>query len=577
MTTLTIRRLGAEVPADLDQTSPARVERLLRLVADRALEDRHPTYGELSGEWCVRRLDLQLDLAADEPDSSAAARWAEQIAGAIRDLVPDGSNVLHFRSRSRLLLDLVVGIVSADLSRTWAWQQAGLLTATDPDPANQPGAAVVTAVGREPRLALPVLIQAVQRAGVRAVHAVLGPAGWSAVADLVRPGWRLPPFAAVQTGDAGAALPARAAAVLASSTLARAVWSTAPASDAVTRSAWAALVLAEADPAGGAALLPWISAGLAGGALANPVAELRATSTTAVTAGSSADTSTAPATGRPDAAPVHSAHEPGALHDDDVKPAHVDATRTSEPPIDRDQAGGFDEPARSTAANHDAKSAPERSGLGSPAPAPMVDTPSARAGAQAAPPGPVPFSAEPVAPSEQETAAAETGSGAATNWAALLFLLNATKAAGLPDVLEADVRLAGRPLRWVLHQLALRLVPIRAEDPAALALAGLTPAMPVPAGIPAEKVEEEALEQHTSQWAATVRQLLESARHPDDDTPIPTLWSLARRPGRIVADPGWLEVQLDLDDIDLLVRRAGLDLDPGWLGWLGTVVVFRYV
>jgi hypothetical protein len=44
----------------------------------------------------------------------------------------------------------------------------------------------------------------------------------------------------------------------------------------------------------------------------------------------------------------------------------------------------------------------------------------------------------------------------------------------------------------------------------------------------------------------------------------------------IVADPGWLEVRLNVDDVDLMVRRAGLDLDPGWLDWLGTVVVFRY-
>jgi hypothetical protein len=175
------------------------------------------------------------------------------------------------------------------------------------------------------------------------------------------------------------------------------------------------------------------------------------------------------------------------------------------------------------------------------------------------------------------TAGAEPGLGAPTNWAGVLFLLNAAGAADFPDAIEADVQLAGRPLRRVLHSLALRLVPIRADDPAALALAGLTPVAPVPAGPPAEPVEEEALDQHAAHWTAAVGRMLEQARHPEDDTPIPTLWSLARRPGRIIADPGWLEIQLDLDDIDLRIRRAGLDLDPGWLGWLGMVVVFRYV
>jgi hypothetical protein len=177
---------------------------------------------------------------------------------------------------------------------------------------------------------------------------------------------------------------------------------------------------------------------------------------------------------------------------------------------------------------------------------------------------------------DQATLRPDPEPGAPTNWAGLLFLLNAATAAGLPGVLETDARLAARPLRWSLHQLALRLVPIRADDPAALALAGMPPQMPVPAGSPAAPAEEAALDQHVAGWAAAVTRALTQARRPEDDTRIPTLWLLARRPGLIVADPGWLEVQLNVDDVDLLVRRAGLDLDPGWLDWLGTVVVFRY-
>jgi hypothetical protein len=177
---------------------------------------------------------------------------------------------------------------------------------------------------------------------------------------------------------------------------------------------------------------------------------------------------------------------------------------------------------------------------------------------------------------DQATVTPDPEPGAPTNWAGLLFLLNAATAAGLPGVLETDAQLAARPLRWSLHQLALRLVPIRADDPAALALAGLPPETLVPAGAPAAPAEEAALDQHAARWAAAVTRALRQARHPEDDTRIPTLWLLFRRPGLIVADPGWLEVHLNLDDVDLLVRRAGLDLDPGWLDWLGTVVVFRY-
>jgi hypothetical protein len=35
-------------------------------------------------------------------------------------------------------------------------------------------------------------------------------------------------------------------------------------------------------------------------------------------------------------------------------------------------------------------------------------------------------------------------------------------------------------------------------------------------------------------------------------------------------------VHLSLDDVDLDVRRAGLDGDPGWVWWLGQVVRFVY-
>jgi hypothetical protein len=52
------------------------------------------------------------------------------------------------------------------------------------------------------------------------------------------------------------------------------------------------------------------------------------------------------------------------------------------------------------------------------------------------------------------------------------------------------------------------------------------------------------------------------------------LW-LARRPGLVSGAPGWIEVRLT-DEADPVVRRAGLDLDPGWIPWLGTVMRYLY-
>ena len=55
-----------------------------------------------------------------------------------------------------------------------------------------------------------------------------------------------------------------------------------------------------------------------------------------------------------------------------------------------------------------------------------------------------------------------------------------------------------------------------------------------------------------------------------------TLHRLAARPGEVVADPGWIELHLSLSEVDVEVRTAGLDLDPGFLPWLGVVVTVSY-
>jgi hypothetical protein len=54
------------------------------------------------------------------------------------------------------------------------------------------------------------------------------------------------------------------------------------------------------------------------------------------------------------------------------------------------------------------------------------------------------------------------------------------------------------------------------------------------------------------------------------------LADLVLRPAGLAATLTHLDVWLDLDGADARVRRAGLDLDPGWLPWLGKVVGFHY-
>jgi hypothetical protein len=54
------------------------------------------------------------------------------------------------------------------------------------------------------------------------------------------------------------------------------------------------------------------------------------------------------------------------------------------------------------------------------------------------------------------------------------------------------------------------------------------------------------------------------------------LHALVRRPARATCTATHIDVVFDLARADLRVRRAGLDIDPGWVPWLGRVISFHY-
>ncbi|HEX4947613.1 MAG TPA: hypothetical protein VFZ34_13165 [Blastocatellia bacterium] len=54
------------------------------------------------------------------------------------------------------------------------------------------------------------------------------------------------------------------------------------------------------------------------------------------------------------------------------------------------------------------------------------------------------------------------------------------------------------------------------------------------------------------------------------------LSELVCRPGRVTVTRTHLDVWFTLQQADLCIRRAGLDLDPGWVPWFGKVVSFYY-
>lgn len=137
------------------------------------------------------------------------------------------------------------------------------------------------------------------------------------------------------------------------------------------------------------------------------------------------------------------------------------------------------------------------------------------------------------------------------------------------EIVESELG-TRRTQAWALHQLALALSGMDERDAAALAFAGLGPQIDPPS------LGEEP------PTSAEMVQLLAWRRRLEDElaTRVPgrkgVLAWVCRRKAEIVADPGWIEVHLSLDEVSTEIRRAGLDLDPGYLPWLGIVIKFVY-
>jgi hypothetical protein len=170
----------------------------------------------------------------------------------------------------------------------------------------------------------------------------------------------------------------------------------------------------------------------------------------------------------------------------------------------------------------------------------------------------------------------DTPAGLPTDWAGLPFLLATAADAGLPGCALDDPDLADRPLAWVLHQVGQVLVPAAPDDAALLALAGLDPrrARLLLRAAGPTAAERAGVVRLAERWRAATATRLANIAAPHN--PGCDVHRVARRPGRVHAEPGWIEVHLPLATVDPVLRRAGLDVDPGWVPWLGAVVRYCY-
>lgn len=520
MSELTIGRMTVAV---VDWPNPGQVFGMLRRVADSRLDDALREQPLPEGEWCVRRLDLALDLDAERPLSALETGWADRIITALRQSLRDGSSdIVRFVRPEDAVDDLFAGLAVQDYDRAWAWRQVGIIEPGDPLPEDDARGLFLTVLRRLHHGGARAVERLIARVGVAPAHRLLGAQGWVQTAviasrDAGASWWPTRSGEAAPLLDLSAAhgsstdrggpapafldpaLVALSSQIAASGTLAQAFRRSGLRVDESTLEAWAVLAIAEVDPlllrraddplrdlvcAVAERLQPPAQPGIPPSS--HPVAPARVTARPR--SGEPGDTA------HPDADDVSAAPAPGREADDDS---------TSSTAPDREVAG-------------------------------------------------------------------EAPAGLPTSWGGLLFLLNTASDAGIPEALD-EPPFRARPSGWVLHRLALRLVPAGADDPAFLALAGLSEP---PTGEP-DEIEERALGLCAARWAQhTADRLRATGTVGRDDAAV--VHRVAKRNASVACEPGWIELSLALDDVDLDIRRAGLDIDPGWVAWLGRVVRFRY-
>lgn len=106
------------------------------------------------------------------------------------------------------------------------------------------------------------------------------------------------------------------------------------------------------------------------------------------------------------------------------------------------------------------------------------------------------------------------------------------------------------------------------RDPLRVAL-GLDTLAPLPNGGAARFEDRAVLAAVSRQWR---RRLERWCRQPGR-LPLP---QLVRRPGSVLASRTHLDLWFEPRQAEIRVRRHGLDLDPGWVPWLGRVITFHY-
>lgn len=163
---------------------------------------------------------------------------------------------------------------------------------------------------------------------------------------------------------------------------------------------------------------------------------------------------------------------------------------------------------------------------------------------------------------------------ATTDYGGLLFLLGVLEDSGVLQDMLHHPDMMGRPFHWMLQHLAMVLIPVQLHDPAVQVFSGIGLINEDAREDEEPPTEEESAAIHS--WVTWVTGHLQRRMGMVDVPENELIEFVCRRPATIMSDPGWIEVTFALREVSTEIRRAALDLDPGYIPWLGIVLRFRY-
>lgn len=154
--------------------------------------------------------------------------------------------------------------------------------------------------------------------------------------------------------------------------------------------------------------------------------------------------------------------------------------------------------------------------------------------------------------------------GVASSLAGILHLVGAL--ADLDAKIERSWEAVIAGARWILSD----PTPDDMDDPVWRVLAALSVGDGLDADLDASR---EPVSEVAARVGPALAAHLQDRLAPWTELPIHTL---LRRPGVITTTSSHVDVTFAIDDTWLPARLAGLDSDPGWVPWLGRVVLFHY-